>query len=711
MAKKKAPPTQSSTLLNWFSQDASTSSKGKGPTKKPPSTQLKRKKSNNKAMPLDPNDIIVIPSDTEDEKEDARPDVKKRRRSKEGGGRGRSAREIAKEETVEIVNPKEEPKDTIMASSDTVMPEVSSFGLPDESLLPSNRPPASHIFDLSVLSSTGGEDSLFGAPSLLLGPKEPNPISHPINAEAGPSTLVRECSNLDVKNADNTQFEEDWIMDDDEAVKIDDAEDEVEFVHSQPRPIAPQSEPSTSKQKLHPLSALAPSHQCPQPSTSDIGNAYSVLMASNKENEAWKEAQSAEDHSFRPTKANGSRRKAPFYKVLQGMPIAVDAFRYGAIPEVNAYFLTHAHSDHYTNLSSSWKNGPIYCSEGTANLIKHMLKVDPKWVHPIPMDVPTVIPNTGGVHVTLIEANHCPGSSLFFFEGKQTVNAGDSNFKSSYVGSDRTFRYLHCGDFRASPRHVFHPAVRGKKIDHVYLDTTYLDPKYTFPPQPLVISACAELAARIAENRPLSDQKSSFAMTSWLAPAAKEKEKQKETKENILMVVGRKTAILRCQADPELDALLTSNPLAANVHVVPLGFITTDKLEPYVNKYKGHFTRAVGFRPTGWTYTPPAGEQAPTVASVIARVQKNNYTYADLQLSRNSTSKLQLYPVPYSEHSSFSELTCFAMSFEWARMIATVNVGSEASRGKMAKWMSKWEAERKKKGKGYMVPNRHGDYW
>jgi hypothetical protein len=68
---------------------------------------------------------------------------------------------------------------------------------------------------------------------------------------------------------------------------------------------------------------------------------------------------------------------------------------------------SHAHSDHYTNLSSSWKHGPIYCSETTANLIIHMLNVDRKWVHPLPMDVKTVLPNTGGVGVTLIEANHC----------------------------------------------------------------------------------------------------------------------------------------------------------------------------------------------------------------------------------------------------------------------------------------------------------------
>ena len=106
-----------------------------------------------------------------------------------------------------------------------------------------------------------------------------------------------------------------------------------------------------------------------------------------------------------------------------------------------------------------------------------MLRVDKKWLHPLPLDTPVEIPDTGGVKVTLIEANHCPGSSLFFFEGRQTVNAGDSAFKSPFVGTGRVFRYLHCGDFRASPKHVEHPCVKGKRIDHVYLDTTYLDPK------------------------------------------------------------------------------------------------------------------------------------------------------------------------------------------------------------------------------------------
>lgn len=48
------------------------------------------------------------------------------------------------------------------------------------------------------------------------------------------------------------------------------------------------------------------------------------------------------------------------------------------------------------------------------------------------------------------------------------------------------------------PKHILHPAVARAKLDTVYLDTTYLNPQYCFPPQPLVIRACAELAVKIA---------------------------------------------------------------------------------------------------------------------------------------------------------------------------------------------------------------------
>jgi DNA cross-link repair 1A protein len=77
---------------------------------------------------------------------------------------------------------------------------------------------------------------------------------------------------------------------------------------------------------------------------------------------------------------------------------------------------------------------------------------------------------------------------------------------------------------------------------------------------------------------------------------------------------------------------------------------------------------------------------------------------------KNSSQNMQVYAVPYSEHSSFFELTCFALSLEWGKMIATVNVGSEKSRASMSKWFDRWEAERKKSTIA-IIPHRSHDYW
>ncbi|WVQ78981.1 hypothetical protein IAT38_001073 [Cryptococcus sp. DSM 104549] len=555
----------------------------------------------------------------------------------------------------------------------------------------------------------------------------------------------------------------------------------------------PTAPSSTNKSKApRPVSAFSSFSNPPPslPTTPKVQggpNAFSVLMSGHKERDQWKDA---EIDLKRDGKRTVGRRKAPFYKVMTGMPVAVDAFRYGAIPGVTAYLLTHAHSDHYTNLSKSWCHGPIYCSQTTANLIVHMLEVDRKWVHGLPNDVPFEMPNTGGVKVTPLEANHCPGSSLFLFEGPQTVNAGDSGFASAYVGSKRIFRYLHCGDFRANPKMVLHPAIARAPIHTCYLDTTYLNPKYCFPPQPQVIDACAALTRRTVvgasesapsydevksqavgiarvkredggemevevkpeEDKELAEDRSRGVMKGWLVKKEEEVKEEGEEgkegfltgkkKERTLVVVGtysigkerivkavakaigskiycdqRKKGILLCQTDPELHSMLSSDPIAAQVHLLPLGNIQLDRLEPYLSRLYPHFDRVLAFRPTGWSYSPPAGtDMLPDVNTVIKRDQARRFGEGEMKLMRGSGRQYMMYGVPYSEHSSFFELTCFALSLPGPdlKMIATVNVGNETSRGKMKKWFEKWLAEkarRKEKGLPAIVEYRDETYW
>lgn len=115
--------------------------------------------------------------------------------------------------------------------------------------------------------------------------------------------------------------------------------------------------------------------------------------------------------------------------------------------------------------------------------------------------------------------------------------------------------------------------------------------------------------------------------------------------------------------------------------------------------------------PFATRFSPPGGTGLVTdISSILTKAQRRQFTWHDLKQMKGSDVNLQVYAAPYSEHSSFFELTCFALSIEWEKMIATVNIGSEASRAKMNQWFERWRKEKAKR-KDPVVQYRNMDYW
>lgn len=84
--------------------------------------------------------------------------------------------------------------------------------------------------------------------------------------------------------------------------------------------------------------------------------------------------------------------------------------------------------------------------------------------------------------VTLMDANHCPGSVMFLFEG--------------YFGT-----ILYTGDFRYTPSMLKEPALRGgKQIHTLYLDNTNCNPALVLPSQEEAARQIVELIRKHPEH-------------------------------------------------------------------------------------------------------------------------------------------------------------------------------------------------------------------
>ncbi|CAJ2672219.1 unnamed protein product [Trifolium pratense] len=337
-------------------------------------------------------------------------------------------------------------------------------------------------------------------------------------------------------------------------------------------------------------------------------------------------------------------RSCPFYKKMPGTNFTVDAFRYGCVDGCSAYFLSHFHADHYGGLSKKWSHGPIYCSPLTGWLVQMCLYVNPSYICPLEFDTEYVI---DGIKVTFIDANHCPGAALIHFE----LPNGQC--------------YLHTGDFRACKLMQDYHLIVNKRVNVLYLDTTYCNPK--FPSKEDVLN----YVAKITKNHLKMHPKTLVVVGAYSIG-----------KECVYLAISKalgvkiyanasRRRILLAYDCPDYSDRLCTNGNNTLLHVLPMSSLRIEALKEYLKTYKEQFTSVLAFRPTGWTFSEKIGNDL----ELIKPVSRGNIT---------------IYGVPYSEHSSFTELRDFVQFLRPDKIIPTVNVGSAASREKMQSYFRDW---------------------
>lgn len=166
--------------------------------------------------------------------------------------------------------------------------------------------------------------------------------------------------------------------------------------------------------------------------------------------------------------------------------IRVDYFRtHHGLPPPLACFLSHIHSDHLAGLESL-KSPFVYCSAATREMLLRLEKYPARILYskgviearkqtfkhlrdilkPLPLETPVVIELSPGhsVTVTLLDANHCPGSVMFLFESESRA--------ALYTGDMRAEPWWQ-GSILRSPG--LSQYVAGLRV----LDTVYIDNSFT----------------------------------------------------------------------------------------------------------------------------------------------------------------------------------------------------------------------------------------
>ena len=355
----------------------------------------------------------------------------------------------------------------------------------------------------------------------------------------------------------------------------------------------------------------------------------------------------------------------------------VDGFNF-VEPDVHHYFLTHAHSDHTCGLHGSFDLGTIYCSSLTARVVRATIGVRAKLIQTL--EVGDTI-EVEGVAITALDAGHCPGSLMFLFahvaSGATALHTGDCRASPSIVAAaadacakvarsppvdgdaDRATRGEGGSGCTAGGRHV-------SLVDTIYLDTTYAQPRWCFPPQPDALRMLGEVVSAELAREP----RTLIVIGSYQVGKELAIEAVARASGGRALVPPRRALSLRlCGAWD--DALHTETDADdVRVHVSPLGGMGAEAHDQMLQTLRSQtpadrYAAVVSLRPTGWTYTralAAGGAPKPWV---------------------DNEGATRLYGIPYSEHSSYAELHCLVSALRPARVVPTVNAESAAARERL----------------------------
>lgn len=343
---------------------------------------------------------------------------------------------------------------------------------------------------------------------------------------------------------------------------------------------------------------------------------------------------------------------------IEGCPhLFIDAFRGSLLRKTsnsgNTFILTHYHGDHYQSLPRDNKyHGPavIHCTPITAALLLHVHQVPAQFVREHAYAETWTIDNSD-VNVTFYDANHCPGAAIVLLE------LPDGN------------HHLHCGDMRYTPSMkeylLLKRAVDNRKIDLVYLDTTYGHPKHDFCPQ----SEAVDQIATVVEQLTKADDSTLILLSCYSIGKEKVLWECSERAQQPIFVSAKKHKMLEC-CQERLD-LCTLDASATDIHVIPMGL--AGELWPYFQpNYSAcrdyvealehkRYSKVVAFLPTGWAHGSNWNKKNAVVTKSMA-----------YKINESERVEVEIRLVSYSEHSAFTELVDFVTFLKPRKVIPTV---------------------------------------